>query len=438
MKHIIYILLFFLVGCETKSVYKHHSPTQVETAAKKSQQIIENRKALLQNIPLLEKAKYFETHIFSKMHPIHRFTPKLYNHGIPGKLRMDMTALFLSSQVFKFIATKDKKTKSEILKILDSIYKADKSNGLDGFIPYKVQIQGNNLFTSSNETHINVYTQLLFAYIPILSFLDDQQIKQKVQRHMALIIDHLHKYNFTLVDHLRQEVKYSDLSPKFFSLQNNRKQLLLIFLDTALKFSILPDKYKELYEMRQNLSSDNYESEISNLHFKLLNLEFPTHSSSWLNLTNSFIGYHIDQKNYYKTAYLNLYKNYEDEENLLFMLMWKSISPDSQITFNSIESKLKEFPINPTNHEIINSQRLDLQILSSPPFTKLKRELEVEKALPFYQRPIRSFEWKLNQMRVDGNFTSTGNYQYTGIDYLTAYWMYRWLKNKSKPKQAPQ
>ena len=110
MKYIIYILLFFLVGCETKSVYKHHSPTQVETAAKKSQQIIENRKALIQNIPLLDKAKYFETRIFSKMHPVHRFAPKLYKHGIPGKLRMDMTALFLSSQVFQFIATKDKKT----------------------------------------------------------------------------------------------------------------------------------------------------------------------------------------------------------------------------------------------------------------------------------------------------------------------------------------
>ncbi|MCM8528390.1 MAG: hypothetical protein NE327_17840 [Lentisphaeraceae bacterium] len=430
MRIFVYICIFLLVGCETKSVYNHYSEDAARIKAAQSEKIIQNRQAILQNVSLLEKAEYFEKFILKKMHPTHRFSPKLYSKGIPGKLRMDMTGLFLSALVFKYLATEEEKTKKEILKILESIYHADESNGLDGFIPYKVKIENDKLITSSNETHINVYTQLLFAYIPIITYLEDKEIKDKTLRHLKLILNHLQKENFTLVDHLGKEVEYSDLSPKFFSIQRNRKQMLLVFLDLALKHNILPEKQETLSELRNDLSENGYEEDILNLQVKFLNLEFPTHSSSWLNLKNSFIGYHIDHQDYYRKAFTNLFDKYRDEENLLFILMEESMKKTPDVSKEYIESKLAEFPQNPTNHEIINSFNPNIDTLENAPYTKLKRELEVKKALPYYQRPMRSFEWKLNQMRVDGNFKSTGNYQYTGIDYLTAYWMYRWLFRK--------
>ena len=423
MKILILLCVFTLSSCETKSVFKHHSPKVIESKFLKSKQTIQNRKSLLLNVNLEQKALFFEKYIIERMHKTHKFAPKLYIDGKPGKLRMDMTALFLSALAFKYAVTKEAKDKQRILEILNSIMKADGANGLDGFIPYQVQIKEDKIICSRNDTHINVYTQLLFAYIPLLKLSDDQEITREVLKHLTLIVKHLQKTNFTLADHEGNEIDYSDLSPSRFTFQTNRQQLMLIFADLALKYKL----GKNMAAIRKKLSDYGYEDDIQSMHFKFLNLEFPTHSSSWLNLSNAFIGYHIDNSQYYKTAFNNLYDRYRDEKNLLFRLMYYSMEAEKDV-LKQARATLNEFPINPTDREIINSPNKELNPISDASFIKLKREIEVKKPLPIYQRPMRSFEWKLNQMRIDGNFKSNGRLNYTGIDYLVAYWMFKWLQ----------
>jgi len=423
MKALLILLIFLLSSCETKSVYKHHGSSSIEANFLKSQQVLSNRKALLNETTLDQKADLFEKYILKRMHPKYMLAPKLYIEGKPGKLRMDMTALFLSALAYKFACSKAPQDKLKIIKSIESIIEADRSNGLDGFIPYQMTIKNDKIQSFRNDTHINVYTQLLFAYIPLLKLSNDEDIKNKVLEHLDLIIKHLQRTNFQLVDHLGKEIEYSDLSPSRFTLQTNRQQLLLVFVDLALKYKL----GKNIQKTRSLIKDYGYENDIQSMHFKFLNLEFPTHSSSWLNLMNSYIGYHIDNAEYFKNAYLSLYHHYEDEKNLLFILMLESMQADKENLIQA-EKILNEFPANPTNHEVINSLDENLDIIKNAPFVKLKRELEVKEPLPIYKRPMRSFEWKLNQMRVDGNFKSKGQFTYTGIDYLIAYWMLKWLQ----------
>ena len=423
MKYFIPLLIFLIAACETKSVHKHHSPEILEAKVIQSRQVISKRQRLLEDVNLEQKAVFFEDYILKKMHPDHKFAPKLYIEGKPGKLRMDMTALFLSALAFKYAVTENPKDKNNILDILKSIKEADRSNGLDGFIPYQIAIQNDKVVSTRNDTHINVYTQLLFAYIPLLKFAGDDEIQKSVLEHLDLILNHLQKTNFKLTDHEGKAIDYSDLSPSRFTFQSNRQQLLLIFTDLALYFKL----GKDIGSLREKLNELDYEDKIQSMHLKIFNLEFPTHSSSWLNLKNSFIGYHIGKAEYYKNAFAKLYEKYKDEKNILFILMWQSMNKDKNELLY-VHDRLMEFPLNPTNHEIINSLNSDIEPISDAPYVKLKRELELKSPLPFYQRPMRSFEWKLNQMRVDGNFKSKGELTYTGIDYLIAYWMLRWLQ----------
>ena len=432
MRLLILTAIILTVSCRTKLASDQFNPLELKEKAEQSKKIILERKELISKTTLIQRAAIFESKILTRMHPTHKFAPKLYIDGSPGKLRMDMTCLFLSALAYKFAVTKDSVDKENILKILSSIYDADRSNGLDGFIPYKVIIEGDELKTSSNETHINVYTQLLFAYIPLLKFSKDGEIQDAVTKHLKLIYKHLMKNDFQLVDHEGHHVKYSDLSPSGFSLQSNRKQLLLVLTDLALHISWSSEFHLEMSELRHQLTKLGYEESIQRMHIKILNLEFPTHSSSWLNLMNSYLGFIIEKKSYYKTAYCRLFRNYKDENNLLFELMHnivhsKYLTKDKLI---AIEESLNNFPSNPANVEIINSPLMDHGINSSAPFVKLKRELETESPLPIHHRPMRSFEWKLNQMRIDGNFTSPGTSEYTGIDFLIAYWMLEWQKNQ--------
>ncbi len=429
MKVLIQITLLLATGCKTVSLDYYYKTSEFSVVAENSKNAISIKKKAAERLSLLEKAEHFEKYISSKMHPRWKFCPKLYTKEQPGTLRTDMTALYLSSMAFKYAVTKNDQDKSHILMLLASLYEADRINNLDGFLPYKVKIVNDQLTDISNETHINVYTQLFFAYFSLLELCQDDEIHHQVRKHLILIVDHLQKYDFKLVDHQQKQTDYSDISPSFFAMNGSRKLALLVLLDAGLKYFPQEPFREKLLSAKENALDYGYYEEITDLHFRFLNLEFPTHSSSWLNMLSLYNGFLISEEKHYQKAYENLMKEYEDEKNLLFVLIGYYINKNfTESTLPLIEKQLKEFPLRPNSQEIINSLLLPNQIAGSSQYIKLKRITESSVPLPFYRRPMRAYEWKLNQMRMDGNFAAGDQVTYSGMDYLQAYWMYRFLK----------
>jgi hypothetical protein len=429
MKVLLITLLLFTAACSSIDVNDYYENDDIPVAIKKSNSVIKNRSDLLQTATLYKKAKSFEFLLKESMHPRWKLCPKYFTSGKPGPLRTDMTANFLTAIAFKFSVTQAAEDKVLIMQILHTLFEADAANGLDGFLPYKMAIKDDLIKAIRNDTHINVYTQLFFAYVTLLETNNDSEIRQEVLKHLELIISHMESNKFVLIDHNGAAARYSDISPSYFALNGSRKLSLIVFLDLGIKY--VPDKalVRRLKKTREIVSAYGYVEDIQDLHFTFLNLEFPTHSSSWLNMMNLYSGAMITDAAYYKTAYNSLNAEYADEQNTLFTLIGKIIKSEGT-QLKEIETQLKGFPMNPDNEEILNDAS-KIQISNKAMYVKKKKRRESAKPLPFYQRPIRSFEWKQNQMRVDGNFKSNGSLDYTGIDFLQAYWMLQYAKKSN-------
>lgn len=432
IKYILTISLFLVfLGCRTFEATDFYNESELTARAEATQDYITQVKSKVLSMPLDEKAALFEKRILDRFHPIYKLVERQYSSKKANYVRTDVTCHFLAALACKYGVLKQEKDKRLIEQIIDTFLAADTANGFDGFLPYKVRIVGDKLEVVSNETHENVYVQLFFAYVTIMKYVDDIQIKNKIQRHSELILNHFANHNFVLVDDLGNTVDYSDLSPTSFTILHNRQLSLLSLLDVGLFMAENKQLLEKLQQTREQIIAMGYESSVLDLHTKLFNLEFPTHSSSWLNFLKIYNGWQASGQSIYTRAYQELYREYEDEKNPFFTLIGQSLlSQPSPRLLGEVKALLKTFPLDVTNREMINSGDPKLKILSGN-YVKLKRHFESELPLPIYRRPLNNYLWKRNQMIVDENFKSTGQVTFSGIDFLQAYWLMRVLEIKN-------
>ncbi|NQZ59568.1 MAG: hypothetical protein HRT88_19125 [Lentisphaeraceae bacterium] len=435
MKEILYIILcLYFFSCSTRKASDFYSKEDLQGQTLISQAHIRRLKAQASDSTLEQKALIFEKNITPHLHKNFKFTPKSYQNNKPSILRIDMTALFMSALAFKYEVLHKNQDRKLIEELIDSIYAADTANGLDGFIPYKVRIEEDQIKITSNETHENVYAQLFFAYFNILNSVDHTRIHQKIRRHVRLIMNHFHTNNFVLVDHEGKKTEFSDLSPKRFSLLHNRQLSLISMIDFAL-FALDKNDDRQLIDKisttRKQITSMNYEEKSQSLRWQIGALEFPTQSSSWLNFLKIYTGFHSSKKAFYRDSIDKLHKAYKQEENVFFQLIDLSIQDQKDPNLlMTVREQLKTFPTDLSKREVINSEDTGLRFQYGK-YIKLKRQLEVNSPMPIYRRPLNSYEWKRNQLRVDGNFHGGGEIKFTGIDYLQAYWLLRVLEKRA-------
>ena len=279
-----------------------------------------------------------------------------------------------------------------------------------------------------NNVHINVYSQLLFAYTHAYLLFEDPELKQMIQDHVLLISEYFLENDFVLKNEKGEIMRYSDLSPKSFTFKKNRQLDLLLILESGLV--ILDETGFNMEDFRSKkkelLDRYKYYQSIQRLHLKIGIFEFPSHSSDWLNFLKLHALISLTDEENYKNAFMNLYKSQQREENPLFQAMYldikEDISPEEkELVEKSSNYYLSTFPLNLSNAEIINSHNKDIQ--KKIRFIKLKKVVEAETPLPIFMRPLKGHEWKRNAFRLNGNILESGNKEYPGTDFLLAYWM---------------
>ncbi|MCM8536087.1 MAG: hypothetical protein NE334_09140 [Lentisphaeraceae bacterium] len=418
------IIVVLLTSCHSYDVHDHYDKSELLERIKISDEGTERLRLEAESKSLSEKATYFESKILKEIHPKYKFVPKHYYSDRKDQLRTDMTSHLLAALAFKYGVTKSSQDLKLIEDMVDTFIAADKTNGYDGFLPYKVMVKDGSLVATDNETHENIYVQLFFAYVIILRNVEDENVLQKVKSHSETILKHFAKQDFVLYTHEGEEADYSDLSLTRYSLYKNRKLSLLSLLDYGLLVLDDGSLKTKLLMTRKEAEDLGYEETVLSLHTAFLNREFPTHSSSWLNFLKIYNGWHSSGNEIYKKAFMSLYENYEDERNPFLELMKASLF-DSSI-HESVESILSSFPLTLTSREVINSPSFKDAEFGN--YVKIKRHRETQEILPVYQRPLNNFLWKRNPMIVDGNFESSGQTTYSGIDFLQAYWFMRFLR----------
>jgi hypothetical protein len=89
---------------------------------------------------------------------------------------------------------------------------------------------------------------------------------------------------------------------------------------------------------------------------------------------------------------------------------------------------LERFPLDKTRHALDPLlESLPLRLIPGRKGARLARE-----TVPIELRPPSSFEWKSSPYRVEGSVDP--DLQYTGLDYLAAYWLYRALPGAARAR----
>jgi len=329
-------------------------------------------------------------------------------------LQAEVNSAYLCALSFEYAVTKNKKTKLRAESILKGLIAMDKLDGFDGYIPY--EINGNTKEVSKRETHANVYDQIFFAYYYMDKFLGKNKL---IEKHISLIYNKWLMDDFELKKPNGEKSKYSNLKiKKTFSLNPSRSLERKLLDGIAYKLGNNETKQKVLkYGWKGKTSGKLY----LNLGF----LEIPTSSSSWLNMLDLKLLEELNLENNVRLK--KLIKNYENQKNPFFQILL-SLS-NGKITNPLIKKRLSEFPCPCDGERIINSHRKEIK-LRPRRFIKSTSKIESEIPLPLFEITSDHYLWKRNLLDIGRNSDSTVS-EYYGIDFLQAYWMFRYLKLKS-------
>jgi hypothetical protein len=330
--------------------------------------------------------------------------------------------------------TKDERTKSSIIEMLDSIYELDKANGLDGYLPFSARVENRRLKITNNHTHSNIYDQLMFAYANVFNSSNDIEIRKRISRHTKLVVSHFLSNNYAFRDSDDGKLT-EDTNAKSKGLtarSNNTTGIMLIesglhmIQDDELKGRLL----REREDFKENYPAINNTGKI---RVKFFALEFPTHSTLWLHTQTLHTLATLTGEKLYKDAIARMQKDYAEQENPLLNAVYLNTNKVSDFEKLSLISKMRSFlqgfPLIKDSREMLNSQRKDIQ-LTHPRYIKFKHEYESEKPLPVYMRPGEADFLKTNQQKIDGNIGFDNSIRFPSIDYLLQYWFVRHLENK--------
>ena len=122
-----------------------------------------------------------------------------------------------------------------------------------------------------------------------------------------------------------------------------------------------------------------------------------------------------------------------EDDNAYFTVLFCKFAPEScePRALESARQTLVRFPLE--KRRLAPSPALDELPRALLPSRKF--DIEARDPVPIELRPAENFEWKSSPYRLDG-ITAPG-IEYTGLDYLAAYWLYRSLEPAATTPAAP-
>ena len=147
------------------------------------------------------------------------------------------------------------------------------------------------LVVRKNETHSNVYAQLVFAYNAAFNLVQDDGLRKTIRKHTALVASHFLKHGFVVCDGEGRQQPHGDLSPRYMSIQTSRCLGALNLAESAIRIlegsgrQTLVDR---LRRQKERLLAHGYGWKVGRLKFVLGRFSWPTTSSTWLNFQKLF------------------------------------------------------------------------------------------------------------------------------------------------------
>lgn len=339
--------------------------------------------------------------------------PRFLRHdGRKGPVQIEHNAAVLSALAAKHAATGDESAKALGERLIKGIMELDALTGeLDGLVSFYADAR--TLEPTDHDTHANVYTQLLFAYV-----LADAHFgaNDDIREHVSLI------YQRWLADDFR--LRQRDGS--FTSRANLRIIIATVNARQALGRRLLDEAAYQLGDehTRELVQQHRWHGPlIGPLHVRFWEMELPTTSSSWLSLQNLTALTMLGES--YERRAISLARRYQRDNNPLFRIFAAMNGADEDLT--AVRQRLEEFPYPATSSGIINSHRAITR--AGHRYIKWNAKYESHEPLPLYEIGSSNYLWK-NALREMDSLPVEDPNVLLGHDLYQAYWLLRALETK--------
>ena len=419
---------------------------------------------------LEQKADYF----YKKLINRHVREPWIVNNfrlTVPGDtttlVEMDddndgeYTSMYLAMESFRYAATKNSEAKERAKKAFDFLHYLREVTEIDGFfartiIPvtwershdmnrtYTPQELAEEIINNPRQKPVEVRWHLskdgkwmwkgdtssdeldghLFGYYCYYNFVADEAEKIRVAHHFGLIMDHLLRNDFNLVDVDGKPTKWGIWSPNSLNRDPEwapEKALNSLELLAFLKFAYQicgDEKYQEAY--LKLINEEGYLENAKKLHNT--NPAWETYFDIYLSLYiyPVLLKYEDDPQ---------LKKEYRDHLDAWFQKHKETKSPFLNFTYNYLAGGqdelansiffLKDAPLDLVDWQFDNGRREDLQVVRKP----ILETLQVDELRP--PSEYRTMRWDRNPYTaIDGNPALERDPVY----WLLPYWMGRYLE----------
>lgn len=335
--------------------------------------------------------------------------PRSMTHrGRKGPVHLESNAAVLVGLAAKYAATGDEQAKVLAEEIVKGVIGLDALTGdFDGLIAFYADAR--TLDPTDHATHVNAYTQLLFAYVIADTFLGPNE---EIQKHVSQIYQRFVDDGFLLRQVDGRTLRRADVRGSLISF-NARRAFDRRLLDEAAYH--LGDA-----ETRRLVEQHRWRGPLLGpMHVRFFAIELPTTSSSWLNL-QALTGLTLLGEPYERRV-TTLAKRYDRDNNPFFRLLAAIVGADEDLT--AIRRRLEEFPYPATTSGIINSHRDEVGVAGQR-FTKFNATPESHHPLPLYEVRSTTYLWKRRLREID-SMPEENPQTLLGHDLYQAYWLLR-------------
>jgi hypothetical protein len=393
---------------------------------------------------LARKAAYFEERI-EKRHKRHNLVGDSQfveagnpatSHQYPNDNDGLWTAMYAAAECFRYAVTKDRKALDAARKSVEAVIRLEEITGRKGYparsFRHKSEPRhegGFWYFTKDGEwewksdTSSDEIVGHFFVYPIAYDLLPDAELKKKIQKVTARIMDHILDNQYYLIDVTGKPTLWGRWSLDYFASEEGREDSplnaleLLSFLKVA--HHITRDaRYEKEY--RKLIEKDGYHKLVAQ-YLKLA--EELNYSDEELAMLSFYplLQYEKDASllAIYREGLNQWWKNIQREDNPLWIFIAKASHPKKAVSFAAAARTLQRIPMDLIRWSVKNSQRRDIEFTGQ---VDRHNETQITRLLAPDER--RVMKWNSNPFHTDSDSKGLG--EDDGAFFLLPYWMGRY------------
>jgi len=329
--------------------------------------------------------------------------------------------VYLASQALRLAATGDPEAREQVLLSLRALKLYAEVSGVRGLLArYFSPVKPDDDRWRKSQTHPGYfwrsdvskdqYAGYIHGLGVTLAVVSDQEIRSQIAPLASAIADHLMENDLQIIDWDGERTTYGDLRGRIIGvIPNGVNALICLAIFKVAAESTGEQKYIDFYD---KLVQDGYPGITRSTHFATLGTDDRVNANMSYVALYPLLLLEDDEEvvGEVRKGALRTWSRVKEDHNAFFSFAHAAIVEEGDEGKAKGRDAIFEFP-----------DSKDVLVL-----TTRQPEPGSKPAVPLYQRPRNANLWVSDPTKLAGHLEDMGYVEFTGIDYLIAYWMGRY------------